>query len=72
MQKGSEGNKEDDNRIDFTSEKDPILIGSNNTSVDQFPAEEVADAYVHQIEGNHFTDYHKLKVGWPKSIKLTQ
>lgn len=69
MQKESEKSKEDDNRIDFTSEKDSIPIGSNSTSVDQFAAEEEADAYDLQIGGNHFSDYHKLKVQWPTSIK---
>lgn len=69
MQKENERGKEDDNRIDFTSEKDSILIGSNNTSVDQFQAEEEVDAYELQIGGNHFSDYHKLKVQWPNSIK---
>ncbi|XP_031258699.1 uncharacterized protein LOC116116787 [Pistacia vera] len=50
--KESERSKEDDNRIDFTSEKDPNLIRSNNTSVDQFPAEEEAEAYELQIGEN--------------------
>ncbi|KAJ0091696.1 hypothetical protein Patl1_13263 [Pistacia atlantica] len=52
MKKESERSKEDDNRIDFTTEKDSNLIRSNNTSVDQFPAEEEADAYELQIGEN--------------------
>ncbi|KAJ0031833.1 hypothetical protein Pint_13196 [Pistacia integerrima] len=52
MKKESERSKEDDNRIDFTSEKDSNLIRSNNTSVDQFPAEEEAEAYELQIGEN--------------------
>ncbi|XP_044464535.1 uncharacterized protein LOC123195035 isoform X2 [Mangifera indica] len=50
--KENAGSKDDDNRIDFRSKKDSIPMGSNNTCVDQFPAEKEADAYELRIGEN--------------------
>lgn len=51
MQGENVGSKKDDNKIDFTSESDSVLMESNDICVDQLPAREETDSSEFHIGG---------------------